>query len=314
MPTPLIPQEIFLLERFCSLEYFGKMRDAWADMLKYAEDYLQRFMLNLPPDYRSRERPYQPDITWGECVLPNFRDTMRVLNDGYIMLSHGDLTALNRACGVTGDFRGLRQGFSEEWMDEVEPGAADKFSDLITKATHFAWPISRTSSGIWSEGNLTIDYDEVVRSPLNPPPTWPIYRLNPNVTVTSGGRTSKAGIYLPDIDHGFPTLLTVGEGLDGEANEASVSYSVDPSGYLPTTWTLVERIADSGGGIPGTETVITQTEGRLRCEAKHPCPQTGWWFTPAKADSRRHFKQGETMPEFQTDYGMTVWYWDGQQE
>lgn len=51
----------------------------------------------------------------------------------------------------------------------------------------------------------------------------------------------------------------------------------------------------------------------LRCEAGQPCPREGWWFTPAKADSHREFKQGEVMPAFGTDYGATIWQWDEQQ-
>lgn len=27
-----------------------------------------------------------------------------------------------------------------------------------------------------------------------------------------------------------------------------------------------------------------------------PCPQAGWWFTPAQLDSRRYFEKGEIMP------------------
>ncbi|UZD54993.1 PoNi-like cognate immunity protein [Caldimonas aquatica] len=53
---------------------------------------------------------------------------------------------------------------------------------------------------------------------------------------------------------------------------------------------------------------------RLRCEAGQPCPREGWWFTPAKADSRRFFKQGEVMPAFGTDYGLTIWQWDERQD
>ena len=52
---------------------------------------------------------------------------------------------------------------------------------------------------------------------------------------------------------------------------------------------------------------------RLRCEAGQPCPREGWWFTPAKADSRRRFQQGETMPAFTADYGATIWQWDERQ-
>ncbi|MEN9452933.1 MAG: hypothetical protein RLZZ369_1992, partial [Pseudomonadota bacterium] len=40
MATPLIPQEIYLLERYSSLDYFGEMRDAWAKMLDAAEEAL----------------------------------------------------------------------------------------------------------------------------------------------------------------------------------------------------------------------------------------------------------------------------------
>lgn len=76
MPTPLRPQEIYLLERFSSKEYYMQMQDAWAAMLEYLEDCLQRFMRRLPPNYRRRPLPEQPDIAWGGTVLPNFRNTM----------------------------------------------------------------------------------------------------------------------------------------------------------------------------------------------------------------------------------------------
>ncbi len=94
MPTPLIPQEIHLLERYSSLEYFGLMRDAWEAMVRHCEDCLQRFMRNLPADYRRRPQPLQPDVVWGELVIRNFRDTMLDLFDSYIELSHGDANAL----------------------------------------------------------------------------------------------------------------------------------------------------------------------------------------------------------------------------
>ncbi len=50
---------------------------------------------------------------------------------------------------------------------------------------------------------------------------------------------------------------------------------------------------------------------RLRCEAGQPCPQAGWWLTPAKASSRSHFKKDEIMPAFEgNSYGSTIWQWD----
>jgi hypothetical protein len=51
-----------------------------------------------------------------------------------------------------------------------------------------------------------------------------------------------------------------------------------------------------------------------RCEAKQPCPRTGFWWTPAKQGSRRYFSQGEIMPDLPaSQYGATIWYWDQHQ-
>jgi Domain of unknown function (DUF1911)/Domain of unknown function (DUF1910) len=52
---------------------------------------------------------------------------------------------------------------------------------------------------------------------------------------------------------------------------------------------------------------------RLRVEAGQPCPREGWWVTPAKTNSRRHFKHGELMPDVGGDYGATIWQWDDKQ-
>lgn len=52
---------------------------------------------------------------------------------------------------------------------------------------------------------------------------------------------------------------------------------------------------------------------RLRAEAGQPCPREGFYFTPAKVNSRKFFKQGEIMPKVGGDYGATIWQWDGQQ-
>jgi hypothetical protein len=308
MATPLIPQEIYLLERFCSLERYGDMRDAWQAMLKHAEHMLDRFMHNLPPDYRKRAQPDQPDIVWGELVLPNFRETMQLLNDGYIKLSHNDYEALGRSHGVAGGVRGQTSDYSSTWMDEVEPGAEAKYYELLFKADTLAWPIERTSSGIWSPGALTTRYAEVINEPLNAPPRWPTYRLNRQVTVRSGDWVPKTGIYLPDVDNGFPTLLIESDDpWVGEANDAMITLPNGRSGYAPATWTLVERVANDSD-VSTAPSLVAPTH--LRAEGGQICPQTGYWFTPAQMNSRRHFKEGEVMPVLGSDYGSVIWQWD----
>ncbi|CAJ0683340.1 hypothetical protein ACTHR6_17815 [Ralstonia holmesii] len=90
MSTPLYPQEIYLLERHTSVEYFGAMRNAWHAAVNHVEDCLARFMTKLPADYRSRPQPLQPDIVWGQRALPNFRQTALMLDDSFIRLTHHD--------------------------------------------------------------------------------------------------------------------------------------------------------------------------------------------------------------------------------
>jgi len=57
----------------------------------------------------------------------------------------------------------------------------------------------------------------------------------------------------------------------------------------------------------------SERANQLRCEAGQPCPRTGFWFTPARVNSRRHFQQGEVMPKVGGDYGTTILQWDEQQ-
>lgn len=50
-----------------------------------------------------------------------------------------------------------------------------------------------------------------------------------------------------------------------------------------------------------------------RIVAGDACSRTGYWFTPAQANSRRHFQQGELMPKINDSrWGDTLWYWSGE--
>ena len=83
------------------------------------------------------------------------------------------------------------------------------------------------------------------------------------------------------------------KGSDDSLLDESYTGAID----WPTNWR--DDVADLAGTAP-----------RLSIKAGQPCPREGWWFTPAKANSRRHFQQGEVMPTFSTDYGTTIWQWD----
>ena len=52
----------------------------------------------------------------------------------------------------------------------------------------------------------------------------------------------------------------------------------------------------------------------LRCEAGQPCPQAGYWSTPAQTGSRKHFDTSAVMPAIASDNGTTIWQWDADQQ
>ncbi|MGR6740009.1 type VI immunity family protein [Pseudomonas chlororaphis] len=56
-----------------------------------------------------------------------------------------------------------------------------------------------------------------------------------------------------------------------------------------------------------------QPKTPARLEAGQTCSVAGYWFAPAKTDSRRYFNQGETMPSFTgSNWGDTLWYWSAE--
>ena len=310
MPTPLIPQEIYLLERYSSAEYFDEMRQAWISMLNVAETALQQYMLNLPPDYRNRHLSQQPDTVWGERVLPNFRSTRESLDGAYIQLLGDELAALGAAYGVSSDARGQTMDYPANWMSDADEAKFYEFQGIATKR---ASNIAFTEDSGWYSTDLTSNYHPESRGPLNAPYTWPTYRLNNDIKIKTEEEVKQSGIYLPECNDSCASLMVKG----AEAWEAEVGYDPKTTHALRrenTTWTLVERIADSGGGIPGREEASATLEAtRIRVEGGQTCPQAGWYFTPVQSNSRRLFKKDDVMPSLAGDYGVTIWQWDADQ-
>lgn len=254
MTTPIIPQEIYLLERYISLEYFGELRDVWGTLIKHVECCLDDFMCRLPHDYRQRPRPEQPDIVWGERVLPNFRDTYQGLCDGYIKLSRGEVKGLHYAHGPRRGFKG-QMDFWAGWMGDEDE---ETYRELMSVATQKARNICFTEGAQWAPGDLGSDYQEPSRGTLNPSSHWPIYLRVPSVTVTTGVPISKSGIYIPDLDDSCAQFLSTNY---DKAPEAKVFVGMEDT-FNPATnlkdgeepiyerrsciWTLVERVADQG--------------------------------------------------------------------
>ncbi|MDM1312263.1 hypothetical protein HXZ79_13580 [Acinetobacter indicus] len=293
------PQEIFLLERYSSAEYFKELVDAFKNMLDAAENALELFMQDLPYDYRNQHISQQPDIVWGEHVLPNFRSTLESLNYGYKRLLEGDLSALQYAGNVVTDFRNQRIDYFPDWMDE---GNLALFDQWQSKASKLSSNIKATVFGSWPMTFLKEDYDSDYLGELNLPSSLPIYKLNQNVTVKTGETVPQDGIYIPEIQEASAQLLLKGH----DAIEALVGLDPDCPQYdheEDTEWVLVERIADEGGS---SETIQAEN---LKGFAGQTCQQTGNWWSPANQLQSRYFEQGEVFPEFENNsWGETIWY------
>lgn len=312
MATPLVPQEVFLLERYSSSPYFARMRDAYARCLDAAEKALFDFTRRLPPDHRARPVSQQPDVVWGEKVLPNMRWTLEGMKSGYLKVLQGQLDGLSMAANVSTTFASIVRDFDWEWMAQAE---RQQFELGKSEAWLMASNIALTEQSAWEVGDLTSQDGEADRGLLDAPSSWPCYRLNSKTRLKSGDAVGKSGIYLPDADglcaqllienHEAP-LATLAETADALAPVKVSQRSV------ATGWTLVERVADSGGGLPGADDPIRQGV-RLRCEGGLPCPRDGWWFAPASV-GRQRFRQGELMPVLGSDYGMTIWQFDIEQD
>ena len=80
----------------------------------------------------------------------------------------------------------------------------------------------------------------------------------------------------------------------------------------PSRWCYVELIQDELEPLDGE---VTGGEPEtLRFEAGDICLKEGFYFTPAEMGSRRHFQRGERVPALSSQYGKTIWQWDGKQD
>ena len=318
MATKVNPQEIYLIERYSSVGYFGELRDTWEKVVKHIESCLQTYLSDLPSNYRSKPLPEQADAVWGERILPNFRHTLQGLYTGFIELSHGDISGLEYAHGPRNDVIGQRRDYSPDWMPKEDQEIYDK---LLMKAATMAGYITGTSGAYWRPLDLANYSSEF--EPFDPPVQWPVYRINQNISVRTGTKTPKNGIYVPDLDNSCAQLLSTYYN-DAPQADVIVGYRdlLDPRtqekyGEEPIlerrdcTWYLVERASDAD---ENQQSAAAQAAQLKRVIGGQPCPQDGFYFTPARAGSRRLFKHGEIMPDLGADYGATIWQWDIKQE
>jgi hypothetical protein len=154
---------------------------------------------------------------------------------------------------------------------------------------------------------------------------YPRHQVDKSRPCQAGEITPWTGVWIPQqaLDEGI-THFSLAFALKGTPMQPAFRIELKPAfrwldengvGECPyiknvttaedATWYPLVEVAEQPAAV---ETVSAH---RGRAEAKTPCPRSGYWWTPAKQDSRRYVNQGDIMPDFpDSSYGLTIWGWD----
>ncbi|MGM9487334.1 hypothetical protein [Ideonella sp. YS5] len=170
--------------------------------------------------------------------------------------------------------------------------------------------------GIPSNGIL-VYYEEPLYGCVGRPSHIPEYTPDTKVVCKTGEIVPWTGVWVPVSGMGTAALAFARQGIQimqpayELAREFAEDEYLEATKLVDTSW---HPVKPTGRMIPLPPVdAASASSGSGRCRAGDPCPREGYWFTPAKAGSRRHFQQGATMPEFKSDYGLTIWQWDDDQ-
>jgi hypothetical protein len=86
--------------------------------------------------------------------------------------------------------------------------------------------------------------------------------------------------------------------------------------HRPCLWFLVEIVNGEFDDIEGFEedSPTEQTQGVAKFAGGEVCKRTGFYFTPAHPESRRRLVEGQVAPNYDSQYGKTIWQWDERQD
>lgn len=219
---------------------------------------------------------------------------------------------LDRSVGIAGNFWNAVQMSQVFRSDGYRDGSKD---------WHVCVPADMS---IPSDGIL-LHYEEPVYELVGRPIHIPEYAADTGITCKTGEVVPWTGVWVPTTGMATAALAFARQGLQIMQPAYELAREFDEDEYLETT-KLVDTgwhpVKPTGRMIPlpalesanGADSDASSVGGVGRCKAGQPCPSEGVWFTPAKLDSRRHFKHGEIMPLLGEDYGLTIWQWATDQE
>jgi hypothetical protein len=82
----------------------------------------------------------------------------------------------------------------------------------------------------------------------------------------------------------------------------------------PCMWYFVEIVNGEFQNFEGSTDEAATISASVRILGGDVCTGEGFYFTPARLNSRRRFAAGEIMPDYESNYGKTIWQLDNNQE
>jgi hypothetical protein len=275
---------------------------------------------------------YAPVPYWGGVM----QDLLDRFDGALAILRHGEFDPMEQWASQMQDIpRGFRES-NMEWLTQADQDTflgllndtysiCSRFSDSILMSNMYSSDGYKDRSADWHyempedmgyESNDIARYSEKHIFPVLPQQI-PEYAPDTSVSCKTGDIVPWTGVWVPSTGMGTAALAFARKNVQIMQPAYEIA-SRDEDGYA--TFTLVDclwhPVKPTGRMIDHpaiTKAKYINDQGRLRCEAGQPCPQAGYWFTPASAGSRRSFAQGELMPEFKSSYGLTIWQWDDNQ-
>ncbi|WP_075168352.1 Imm72 family immunity protein [Acinetobacter indicus] len=154
-----------------------------------------------------------------------------------------------------------------------------------------------------------------------PIPMCPPFNLDSKEEIATGEEVYITGIYEPWLPIngkvGCPNYFLEGTTatqyqLDGTDDWYDVKWRLiwEDNRYIDGTIPEEEKnyIFDIENIGKHANQPETESNEKLSMAAGQVCPKAGYWYTTAKSNSRQYFKQGEIFPNYESDWGETIWY------
>lgn len=115
----------------------------------------------------------------------------------------------------------------------------------------------------------------------------------------------------PHVELFRPTIY-----MQGEEHRDFAALALSQNVFLQRSckWFFVEVINGEFEDLELVEDDLLQRSKAERVAGGELVRITGFYFTPAKVGERRRFVSGDKAPEFESQYGKTIWQWDSNQQ